>query len=414
MMNERQAADDASLPLGVVERRLILFFCFMAALVDGVDAQTLALTVPLMAREWGAPVETFGLAFVAFSVGLIAGSVGAGWTADKVGRKITLLVSVLLVGSFTSLVPLTNTVTTLSLARLVTGAGVGGALVCIIAICTQALGREAGARAALLVYVGAPVGYLAASLGGSPLLETGNWRLLFYIAGILPIVVGVAMYFLLPQIRLAAAAGELSPGASSASREKEGLFGGTQTARTLMLWLVMLLSFSATYLLISWLPSLLTLAGMSAANAARSGSVIFVGTIFGTLAFAAISARFSIGTLLTWAFALGTAAALLLHFLGAASGPAALVALLLLGMALIGGQIALMVFSASLYPDAYKGRGAGWAVGIGRIGSLLGPALGAVLIGWGLSNSTFLVLAGLLTACTVTIAVLNRMLRRQL
>ena len=411
MKDQQQApVDGAPSPLGTIERRLILFFCFMAALVDGIDTQTLALAVPLMARDWGVPMAAFGSAFVAFSAGLIAGSVGAGWAADKVGRKVTLLVSVLLVGSFTSVVPLTNTVTMLSLVRLVTGAGVGGALVCIIAICTQALGREAGARAALLVYVGAPVGYLIASLAGSPLLEAGNWRSLFYIAGSLPLILGAAMYFLLPHISVAAAAEETT---GSASGAKEGLFGGAQTARTLMLWVVMLLGFTATYLLINWLPSLLTLAGMTAGNAARSGSIIFVGSIIGTLAFAAVSARFPVGTLLTWTFALGMAAAVLLQFLGTASGAAALVALLILGMALIGGQIALMVFSASLYPAAYRGRGVGWAIGVGRIGSLLGPALGAGLIGWGLDNSTFLVLAGLLAACTVAVAILNFMLRPQ-
>ena len=231
MMDEQQtAADHAPVPLGAVERRLILFFCFMAALVDGIDTQTLALAVPLMAREWGVPVEAFGAAFVAFSAGLIAGSVGAGWAADKVGRKITLLVSVLLVGSFTSLVPLTDTVTMLSLVRLVTGAGVGGALVCIIAICTQALGRDAGARAALLVYVGAPVGYLIASLAGAPLLESGNWRLLFYIAGILPIILGATMYFLLPQIRLAAVAEESAPPRYFPSRRAVAAIGAVKPA----------------------------------------------------------------------------------------------------------------------------------------------------------------------------------------
>lgn len=386
----------------------VLFFCFMAAFVDGIDTQTLAIAVPLIARDWNVPIAAFAPAFISFSAGLIAGSVLAGWTSDRVGSKATLLAAVLLVGLSTMIVPLTGGIAALSAVRFFGGSGVGGALVCIIAICTQLSGGAKGERMAMIVYVGAPLGYLAASLGGARLLDAGNWELLFYVSGSLPLILAVALAIALPSV-----APPSQPVAARSGLRSQGLFGGAQTARTLMLWLVMLLGFTATFLLINWLPSILTMAGLSVGDAAVSGSVIYVGSIVGTLTLAAAAARFPIGIVLSATFWLGAAAALTIHVLGPASGVPALFALTLLGIALVGGQIALMVFSASLYQPVYKGRGVGWAVGIGRIGSLLGPALGAWLIGDATSrDSIFLVLSALICACALAIGALTWLLRR--
>ena len=385
----------------------VLFFCFMAAFVDGIDTQTLAIAVPLISKDWGVPIAAFAPAFVSFSAGLIIGSVLAGWTSDRLGSKATLLAAVLLVGLSTMLVPLTGSVGLLSAVRFFGGSGVGGALVCIIAICTQLSGGAQGERMAMIVYVGAPLGYLVASLGGASLLDAGQWELLFYVCGSLPLILALILLFALPNIVPPSRRAADKPGSRSS-----GLFGGAQTARTLMLWLVMLLGFTATFLLINWLPSILTMAGLSAGAAAVSGSVIYVGSIVGTLILAAAAARFPIGIVLSTTFSLGAASAFAIHILGPASGAPALLALTVLGIALVGGQIALMVFSASLYPPLYKGRGVGWAVGIGRIGSLLGPALGAWLIGGAASrDSIFLVLAALICACALAIVTLGWILR---
>ncbi|WP_066656965.1 MULTISPECIES: MFS transporter [unclassified Sphingomonas] len=383
----------------------VLTFCFVAALVDGIDTQTLAIAVPLIAKDWDLPLAAFGPALVAFSAGLVVGSVLAGWAADKVGRKTTLLVAVTTVGFSTLAVPFTGGIALLSVVRFFGGAGVGGALVCIIAICTSLAAGARGSRLALVVYVGAPCGYLIASLVGSRLLASGNWPLLFIISGGITLALAVALAIMFPS---------LTPSASSvdkAEQQRGGLFGHGRGVRTAMLWVAMLLGFTATFLLLNWLPSILTMAGLSAADAAVSGSVIYVGSIIGTLGFAAAAARWSVGPILGALYALGTVAALVIHVLGPASGWVASAGLLILGIAVIGGQIALMVFSASFYPPQFQGRGVGWAIGVGRLGSLLGPALGAALISSAASrDSVFLVLGALVGACTVVIAILSWML----
>lgn len=381
----------------------VLIFCFLAAFVDGIDTQMVAIAVPLMSRDWAIPISAFAPVFAGFSAGLVAGSILAGWSSDKIGLKITLIMAVATVGVSTLMVPFSGGIGVLSAIRFIGGAGVGGAMVCIVAICTQ-LGGENGARMAMIVYIGAPLGYLTASIGAARVLDAGQWQPLFFAGALLTLVLVALLAFMLPPMGVARRP-DLPESRTSLSG---GLFGGQQTIRTLLLWLIMLIGFTATYLLLNWLPSILTLAGLSAGDAAISGSVVFIGSIIGTLAIAAASSRFPVSKVLTVTFVTGTASALVIQLIGAASGAPAIFALTVLGLAVVGGQIALMVLSASLYQPEFRGRGVGWANGLGRIGSLLGPVLGGVLLASPLlSGNIFLVLALLIGICAVGVAILG-------
>ena len=388
---------------------IVLIFCFLGAFVDGIDTQMLAIAVPLMAQDWGLALSSFAPAFAGFSAGLIVGSVVAGWSSDKVGLKSTLIASIATVGISTLLVPSAGGIAALAAVRFFSGSGVGGAMVCIVAICTQSSDLQKGERMALIAYIGAPLGYLAASLGAAKLLNAGQWQPLFYIGAGITLVLVVAMAFLLPTVTRSSHA--------SGDRSSEGapgrLFGGRQTVRTLLLWSIMLIGFTATYLLLNWLPSILTLAGLSAGDAAVSGSVVFIGSIIGTLAIAGAASRYPVGRVLAFTFVLGTLAAVVIQLVGAAGGIVAIAMLVVLGLSVVGGQIALMVLSASLYEPRFRGRGVGWANGMGRVGSLLGPVLGGVLLASPLlKESVFAVLAVLIGICAAGVAGLGMLMVR--
>jgi AAHS family benzoate transporter-like MFS transporter len=52
------------------------------------------------------------------------------------------------------------------------------------------------------------------------------------------------------------------------------------------------------------------------------------------------------------------------------------------GVGLIGSQVLVNAFMATQYPDDLRGPGIGWALAVGRLRALLGPALG----GWILAS----------------------------
>jgi len=88
---------------------------------------------------------------------------------------------------------------------------------------------------------------------------------------------------------------------------------------------------------------------------------------------------------------LGTRTALLVDFvacifgiaslaLNASTMPIMLGATLLLGITVQGAQSGLNALAASFYPTTIRATGIGWALGIGRIGSIVGPSVGGVLL----------------------------------
>ena len=50
------------------------------------------------------------------------------------------------------------------------------------------------------------------------------------------------------------------------------------------------------------------------------------------------------------------------------------------GFCIVGGQIAANALAAGLYPTSVRATGVGWALGIGRIGSIVGPLVGGALL----------------------------------
>ena len=53
------------------------------------------------------------------------------------------------------------------------------------------------------------------------------------------------------------------------------------------------------------------------------------------------------------------------------------------GICVIGGQTAINASAGLIYPPAMRAKGVGFALGMGRVGSILGPLVGAVVIGFG-------------------------------
>ncbi|XLM21423.1 aromatic acid/H+ symport family MFS transporter, partial [Chromobacterium piscinae] len=65
------------------------------------------------------------------------------------------------------------------------------------------------------------------------------------------------------------------------------------------------------------------------------------------------------------------------------------------GFCVIGVQPAVNALAASAYPTGLRATGVGWSLGIGRIGSVLGPWLGGVLIGLSWSQPALFALLAL-------------------
>jgi AAHS family 4-hydroxybenzoate transporter-like MFS transporter len=160
-----------------------------------------------------------------------------------------------------------------------------------------------------------------------------------------------------------------------ASLFREGL--GLVTPLT---WLLFALNLMGYFFLLSWTPTLLTAAELPPTLAALAGAVLQVGGTVGSLVLCGwLQRRRFLGVSLM--FVAAVPAVGVIGYAGMASQTALLVATFCAGFLVLGIQSGINVLGAMIYPTSLRANGSGWQLGIGRIGSIMGPLIGGLLAG---------------------------------
>lgn len=156
------------------------------------------------------------------------------------------------------------------------------------------------------------------------------------------------------------------------------LFADGRSGFTLLLWTVFFMSLVDLYFLSNWLPTVLNDLGTSVSTAALIGSMLQIGGLVGTFALGSVIDRFSFRALAATYLlaAIAVACVGLMH----RSVPGVTAAVFASGFCIVGGQIAANALAAGSYPTTARATGVGWALGIGRVGSIVGPLLGGLLL----------------------------------
>jgi MFS transporter, AAHS family, 3-hydroxyphenylpropionic acid transporter len=359
----------------VIRPGLVIGVCLLIATLEGYDVQAFGVAAPHMARELGLNPGQVGWAGSAANFGLVLGALAGGWAADRWGRKPVLLASVLAFGLFSLATAFAQGVEPLLAARFLTGLGFGGVMPNLIALAAEiaAPGRRAAMTSAM--FCGMPAGGAAVSLLARLAGEHADWRLLFLVGGGLPLLIAPLMHWGLPETRPQPAA-HLDRGLARA------LFGEGRLGSTLLLWAASLLTLIVLHLLLNWLPILVAAKGHSAADGAAASLAFNVAGVVGALALGVAADRAGARRTMAVAFlALGAA----MWAIGAATGQGPiLVTAGVAGFMLIGALYVLYGLAPGLYPAQVRSAAAGAAVGVGRVGSILGPLVAGQLrqAGW--------------------------------
>ncbi|MCF6561218.1 MFS transporter, partial [Escherichia coli] len=107
---------------------MTLGLCFIVALLEGLDLQSIGVAAPRMAREFGLSVGQMGLAFSAGTFGLLPGAMLGGRLADRIGRKRVLILATALFGIFSIATAHVWDFNSLLMIRVATGIGLGAAM----------------------------------------------------------------------------------------------------------------------------------------------------------------------------------------------------------------------------------------------------------------------------------------------
>ena len=392
-------------PLGGMQV-IILFLCASAALLDGMDLQSIGLAAPSMIPALHIEPRAFGAVFSAALLGLMLGASVLGPMADRVGRKPVLIGSVITFGIFTVCTAQAGDFRTLLIFRFLTGLGLGGAMPSFISLGSEFVARPRRAVMVALLWAGFPLGGLIGGLLASRLIPAFGWQSVFYVGGIAPLVLAVLLMVFLPESIgfLVATGGNQqrvvrlyqrltgTPAPTDArfiiAEERPGtvsvrhLFDHGRAAGTLLLWANYFLIFLMLVTNSAWSPTLLRGAGIDIAHSGLAMAAFNGGSVIGTSAAGWLIHRYGATGTLSLLF---VASALSLGSVGFAAPSFAWITTLetLTGLFLGAGSSGLIALAAIFYPLSIRSTGVGWATAVGRFGSFAGPLLMAMLVARG-------------------------------
>jgi AAHS family 3-hydroxyphenylpropionic acid transporter len=400
--------------------KLTVALCFGVMVIEGFDIQAVGVSISRIVSDLQLQPQAQGQVMAASNVGLVFGAIAGGWLADVFGRKPVLIASVVIFGVFTLMTMYSNSFEMLFAARLLTGLGFGGALPNVMAIAADVSSTSRRGSTAAMMFCGMPVGGSIVALL-SWLGHQGDWRTLFLIGGVIPLIMAPALMLLMKETQkperkpfdakamlpwlvaiplggafwLALDVAGQAPGAGSIGgiispwlggvlallvaymiAHRTPLFGGGRASASVLLWITFFPTLVILYLVLNWLPTLVTDKGFAAD--ANLASVLFnLFSVVGALCFGPLVDRFG----LRWPITIGFLMLIgVLIGLGLATDIVTIMVLSgALGFFLLGCNYALYGAAAAYYPPDMRGRGSGAAIAWGRLGSVVGPLIGGYL-----------------------------------
>jgi AAHS family 4-hydroxybenzoate transporter-like MFS transporter len=381
---------------------MTILLCGLVLLLDGFDTQAMGFLVPPIAEELGIPLPAFGTVLSAGLFGLMLGAMGSGPIADRWGRKWAIIISSLVFGSFSLVTPQADTVGELVALRFLTGLGLGGAMPNVVALASEYAPKRLQPILVTLIFVGMGGGAVLASIVGQALIPIWGWRSVFYVGGVLPIALALLLIKVLPEsVRFLTARGGDPQKVNDIMRRIAPDLGGMPLAPmppdrhtgvavthlftegrmlgTLLLWVPFFMNLLILYFILSWLPSLLRQAGMPVSAGITAVMSFSIGGIVGTILQGPLMKGVGIFPAILGEF-FASLGLVILASLIFANFPVMMAVTFMLGVTVQGAQAGINALSAMYYPTVIRSTGVGWALGVGRIGSIIGPFIGGLML----------------------------------
>jgi AAHS family 4-hydroxybenzoate transporter-like MFS transporter len=291
--------------------------------------------------------------------------------------------------------------------RLLAGLGIGGVIPNVVAINAESAPRRLRATLAIIAVGFVPLGGAIPGFVTAALVPTYGWQIIFMIGGIVPIVLGIAAIFGLPESvkymalheghrgKMEKLVAAICPGTAvppnarfvieDEQQQFKGfnpkyLFGQGLAVITPLLWLLFALNLMGYFFLLSWTPTLMTAAKLPPTTVALSGASLQIGGTVGALALCWLLQKYRFMAVAVM-FVLAVPVVGYIGFAGLKSQTTLLVATFVAGFLVLGIQSGINVLGALVYPTSLRASGSGWELGVGRIGSIVGPLVGALFVG---------------------------------
>lgn len=379
--------------------------CGVLMALEGYDAYIVSNLAAVIAQAFSIPISSMAFVFTAQAAGMAIGFYTIPMLADRIGRRNIIIVGSALFGLLTLASTMTTTLEGFTFVRFLAFTSLGGTLPNVIALVTEFLPGTRRGRLLTWLFIAHGLGASAAGLFGPTFVEYHSWEAAFWAGGALLLLLVPLLYLYLPEscrflivknptdprigyvLQRIDPAFPAAPGTRFTTTEIQsegiplvGLFRDGRTPMTLLLWMAMGAALCATATLTAWKPAFLhVLSGVDVSTATRMSAVSAFGAIAGPVLLTFLIKRLGMPFALMLTLVSGFLAMAMFsfvvsaHWLGWVLGFA-------FGLLVVGSQAGLNSLVASSYPTSIRSTGIGWAGGIGRLTSMIGPGLGGVML----------------------------------
>jgi AAHS family 4-hydroxybenzoate transporter-like MFS transporter len=415
----------------------LCILCGLCLFMDGFDVQAMGYVAPVILREWHVPNAQFGPVFGAGLFGILVGSLLLSMLADKIGRRPVLITVTLFFSALTFLTAQAASVQQMLAIRFIAGMALGGIMPNAVALVGEYSPRKLRVTIMLIVGNGFTAGAAFGGFIAAWLIPRFGWRSVFYFGAAAPLAIAVIMIFALPEslqflvlhrkrleqasrwLRKIDATAPADPGQYFVEEtQRKGipwihLFHEGRGLGTVLLWIVNFMNLLNLYFLASWLPTVANQAGYGIRTSVLVGTMEQMAGMIGGFCLGWFVQRWGFVRVLTACFAFGCINIALIGLPGL-SLSMLFVVVFLAGFGVVGGQSAVNALSATYYPTDLRATGIGAGLGVGRIGAIIGPVVGGVLMSRHLaSQKLFLVAAVPALVSAVVMVAMHWVLRAQ-
>lgn len=390
--------------------------CILVTFLDGFDLTVIGVALPKIAEYLHTSPGSLGFALAVGQFGPLVGAILLGMLADRFGRKWMLFFSALIFGSFTLLTPFITTVEQLGLYRFLAGIGLGGAIPNALAIASEYAPKRARSFIVATMYAGMPAGAMTGGLLAAYCIPLLGWKSLFFIGGLAPIILSVLVALALPESleflisrnrkkdkqRIHRIIARIAPKIASSENvqfintEKvvagapvKRLFTEGRAVTTLLLWVICSAAMYMLWILNTWAPTLLRNSGATVEQYSLAYSFLCFGAVISSLFIGKTMDRYNPFRILQIGFVAATFS-LVAFGVGASSGSFMVIAILsvVCGICINGSQTGTLAVATLSYPADIRGTAIGWTYAVAKVGAMLAPVIGGVLLSknWSVSQ----------------------------
>ena len=382
----------------------VLILCALCLVIDGFDVQAMGYVAPAIIKQWGIAKADLGSVFGAGLVGMAVGALCLGPVADRFGRRPVLVGAMFGLAAAMFATSQAASVRELLVLRFATGLAMGAIIPNAVALAGEFSPKRIRVTLMMITSSGFILGGAVGGAIAAAMIPAFGWSSVFVAGAAAPLVLGLVMIFAMPESLqflalqrrhldhvkrwLVRIDQSLNIDADTElvvpEKKKHGvpfmhLFRDALGTGTVLLWAVNFMNLLAAYFLANWLPVIMTEAGHGTSQAVLAGTIFWVGGIAGNLLLGWFVDRRGFGPTLAITF---LTAALAIALIGQVANSMlfACLAITATGFCVLGGQTALNALAAVYYPTSVRSTGMGWSLGVGRMGSILGPVIGGELM----------------------------------